>query len=441
MGPIGAPGLWQRAWPFVLILAFAFAVGPIGAGTFSLRLWLAAVGISLALAAVAAWTPWQRLPLWTQSLVPLAFFLVMPVLREATGGFASGISVVLVPMLWIAVYGSRRLLAAGLLAILAVYLMPFGATPSGNGWLLLELRRALAAAGINGGMAWLVQRLVARLRQTQDLLSDVLVQRQHAAAELALAYGDLQSSTDELEEAYEREQQVVERLTELDRMKSRFVAMASHELRTPLTSITGFSSTMMNRWTDLSDQDKAQFVGVIEHQAQRLGHLVDDLLVLSRIQSGSIEPRTLDVPVRSAIDDALATLGLQNDVDVQCAAGLEVSADPSHVQQMLLNYITNARKYGRAPLRVQADLDADGASVTVRVRDEGDGVPADFQARLFEEFERMEQHDHTNIEGTGLGLSIVRGLAHAQGGEAWYEDNEPQGSTFAFRLNAALSAV
>jgi signal transduction histidine kinase len=113
---------------------------------------------------------------------------------------------------------------------------------------------------------------------------------------------------------------------------------------------------------------------------------------------------------------------------------LEVLADPNHFRQIVTNFLTNALKYGRTPIQVEAAV-SDG-TVEVRVRDQGEGVPEDFVPRLFEKFAQAPGVAQAH-RGTGLGLSIVRGLARAQGGDAWYEPNEPRGSCFGVRLPRA----
>ena len=110
----------------------------------------------------------------------------------------------------------------------------------------------------------------------------------------------------------------------------------------------------------------------------------------------------------------------------------EVHADPDHVQRILANYLTNAIKYGEPPIDVR--LGSVHGFIEVRVVDRGPGVPVDFEPRLFGKFSRAEGTATAGRTGTGLGLSIVRGLALANGGDAWYERNVPRGSCFAVKL-------
>ncbi|MCW2921637.1 MAG: multi-sensor hybrid histidine kinase [Thermoleophilia bacterium] len=220
-------------------------------------------------------------------------------------------------------------------------------------------------------------------------------------------------------------------------LKSRFVAMASHELRTPLTAIEGFAGTLQHRWDDLSDADKRTFVDVIDAQAQRLGRLVADLLTLSRIESGRLQAHLQDVSLRTIVERTLRDLG-DMDVSFDCDESIRVHADPDHVQQVLLNFLTNARAYGEPPVTIAATID--GAWVELVINDDGLGVDPEFVPQLFDRFARApvaERHDGSS--GTGLGLSIVEGLAEANGGHAWYRPNEPRGASFGVRLPRATS--
>jgi signal transduction histidine kinase len=154
--------------------------------------------------------------------------------------------------------------------------------------------------------------------------------------------------------------------------------------------------------------------------------------VAARLESGDIEIRTAPTLVRPLLLDAVApTLATAPGagIEVSCAADVAVRADPSRLEQILANYLTNATRYGAPP--VQVDVATAAEDVVIEVCDHGTGVPAELEKRLFEKFAHG-----TADRGTGLGLFIVRQLARAQGGEAWYE-RRPGVSCFAVRLSAA----
>jgi two-component system sensor kinase len=231
-----------------------------------------------------------------------------------------------------------------------------------------------------------------------------------------------------LEEALARLEEVNAELRALDQMKSDFVAMVSHELKTPLTSILGYSSTLLRFWDDLPDDDRREYIRTVDRQSRRLGRLVSDLLEMSRIEAGYLDPDLQDVDLAAAV----AALPDARDVEADVPAGLLVRADPDHLQQILTNYVDNARKYGAHPLRLEACRD--GGYVTIAVCDAGPGVPEAFASRLFDKFAQASTGSRREGSGTGLGLSIVRGLAQAAGGDAWYEPGVPTGSRFCVRL-------
>jgi PAS domain S-box-containing protein len=225
-----------------------------------------------------------------------------------------------------------------------------------------------------------------------------------------------------LTEAYEE----LERASDL---KNRFIAIASHELRTPLTSITGFATTLVRRWDELADADKRTFLELIEGQSVRLHRIVEDVLTLSRIEAGRL-PAAEPVEVEPVARRIVAELGLTRDTTVTVEGRGVVLANAVNLEQLLVNYLDNARTYGKPPFRVDVGPVRD--RVVIAVTDEGDGVPEEFAPLLFESFSQARHG-----AGTGLGLAIVKGLAEATGGAAWYEPNEPHGARFCVGLPPA----
>ena len=250
---------------------------------------------------------------------------------------------------------------------------------------------------------------------------------QEELAERRRAEKELERSAIELREANEE-------LRKADELKSHFVAVASHELRTPLTSVLGYASTLLRFWHRLTEEQRRSQVAIIEEQGQRLGRLVEDLLTMSRIDAGVLETRPQDIDLAQAVGRVVEAFpDRAPEILLRIPEGLEVRADADHLARILTNYISNALRYGASPIDVEA-IGTDGW-VEVRVRDQGKGVPPEFEGKLFEKFSQAPSSHGAG--GTGLGLSIVRGLAQAHGGDAWYERNEPRGASFAVRLPAS----
>jgi len=224
-------------------------------------------------------------------------------------------------------------------------------------------------------------------------------------------------------------------LRDLDRVKRDFMAVASHEIRTPITAIRGFAITLSTRWEDLSDEDRRRSLDVIHRQATRLWHLVNDVLTTSQIEGGSLSPRAVPVQVAAVLSRAVTDSQIQpGDVVSHVPPDLAATIDREHLTRILVAFLTNAAKYGRAPVEVKAELTVDG--LVVSVHDRGEGVTEDFKERLFEPFSQASTGERRTAAGTGLGLSVARGLARASGGDVWYARNPQGGSVFNVRLPA-----
>jgi signal transduction histidine kinase/tetratricopeptide (TPR) repeat protein len=226
-----------------------------------------------------------------------------------------------------------------------------------------------------------------------------------------------------------------EELRELDRLKDEFLSMVSHELRTPLTSVLGYASTIIRCRGSMSDDEIGSCLEIIERQGRRLLRLVENLLQVSRIESGAIRPQPRPCDVATLIREAVQGAGLVVDVNTECEPGLQAMADPDFLTEILINFLANAARHGRPPIDVEARAEGDCATITVT--DAGDGVPEAFVPRLFDRFTQAGSDTTGSPSGSGLGLSIARGLARAQGGDVWYERREPSGSRVGLRLPIA----
>lgn len=209
-----------------------------------------------------------------------------------------------------------------------------------------------------------------------------------------------------------------------------FVATASHDLRTPLTSVLGFARYLSDHFDTVSVEQRQEFLDAIIRGAAHAARLVDDLLTLSQIQAGVLASRRQRVSVAHAAREASSRARSAAELTVD--ESIAVDVDPDHLERILVNYLTNADRYGAPPVRVSAARA--GNTVDVRVCDAGAGVPDAFIERLFTSFARA---DPTAGDGTGLGLAIVKGLAAANDGEAFYEQSADDGCCFGVTLPAA----
>jgi signal transduction histidine kinase len=214
-------------------------------------------------------------------------------------------------------------------------------------------------------------------------------------------------------------------------LKGRFLDMAGHEMRNPLGVISALTGVVVDDWATLDDSDKLDYLGRVRDRADHLNELIESLLLASRAEAGRLEPRARPLDLVGELRDVVAEHG---DAVVEAPDRVIALADADYVRHMLLNYLTNAEKYGRPPIRVE--VKGAGRFAEVAVRDSGEGVPAELANDLFERFSPTRAALNPRAPGTGLGLWIVRELARTQGGDAWYE-RDAGGPRFCFRLPVA----
>ncbi len=225
----------------------------------------------------------------------------------------------------------------------------------------------------------------------------------------------------------------------LDRMRRDFVANASHELRTPLTSIRGFVEAL----EDGAHNDPAlftRFLGKIRRQADRMTALADDLLELSWLESDSRPPNLSEVDLSAltaAVVASFVDAARQKGVTLTTSDADErvvVTTDAERVRRMLENLVDNAVKYtdSRGTIGVSVGSEAGGAKIAVQ--DDGPGIPAEHQTRIFERFYRVDKARSREAGGTGLGLAIVKHLAESVRAHVGLESEPGRGSTFTIHL-------
>jgi signal transduction histidine kinase len=237
-----------------------------------------------------------------------------------------------------------------------------------------------------------------------------------------------------------------ERLQELDRLKSDFVSNVSHELRTPLTAIKGAVDLVLREVAGPLTEKQTHYLTRVRSNTQHLAGLINDLLDLSKIESGKIEVKTGLVSLGGLTHEVVETL---RPVAAEKVIALEltiseqsilVRADRDKINQILMNLIGNAIKFTPAQGRiaVSALINGNGEAL-VSVSDTGQGVPPDEKEKIFDKFYQIAEMGGAKPKGTGLGLAISKALVELHGGKIWVEPEPNGGSTFYFTLPAAIS--
>jgi len=224
----------------------------------------------------------------------------------------------------------------------------------------------------------------------------------------------------------------LDRLHALDSVKTDFISIASHELRTPIAVVHGITSTLHLRGNQLRPEQLNELRSTLYEQTSRLSALTEQLLDLSRLESGTLQIAPERFRPRERLDTLLPRLVPDRlcDISVEVDPGLELLTDPAGLERVLSNLVLNALAYGRPPIRIRLER---LRGIHLIVEDEGDGVDPEFVSLLFDRFSRHETSRRT-AQGAGLGLAIARSYAEALGGELDYEPAAPGGARFTLHL-------
>jgi signal transduction histidine kinase len=296
-----------------------------------------------------------------------------------------------------------------------------------------ELRATVARGLERRRLGQEVRERVAELERANREIADLNASLQRRIDE----------ATAELKERYEQ-------LKELDRMKSQFLSIASHELKTPITAMSGFLQVALRRVRRLSEEAAGpvteslrginEQLEVVYRQTGKLARLVDELLDVSRIQTGRIEFRYGDVDMGELANEVATRMQLTtatHKISVSNESKNVVTADRDHLEQVLNNLLTNAIKYSPAGGSITIDVRPDDGGVRVAVTDEGIGIPEKELEAIFGLFYRSPDRAARDAAGMGLGLYISKEIILRHGGRIWAESAGAKGS----RLNVVIPRV
>ena len=317
----------------------------------------------------------------------------------------------------------------------------------------VEELRATVARGLDRGR--MGQQLHQRVVEVEA--ANETIRRMNADLEgrVAAATADLEVRLEELAAAKAETQGHLEKLRELDKLKSQFLSIASHELKTPITAMSGFVQIAVRRLrrridraqspdTDQGAEDATllEQLEVVNRQTTKLARLVDELLDVSRIESGRLEFRVADVDLGELAAEVLKRLEMVASDHVLSVTRegerFVVRGDRDHLEQVLNNLISNAIKYSPSGHRVDIHIStAAEGTVLLSVTDRGMGIRAAELESIFGLFYRSPDRDARDVGGMGLGLYISKEIVDRHGGRIWAESRTGEGTTFYVALPAA----
>jgi Na+/proline symporter/nitrogen-specific signal transduction histidine kinase len=296
----------------------------------------------------------------------------------------------------------------------------------------MQLAGALGAASARVMVASVVKEEALSLDEVREILDE---------ASQVVAYSHrLEQKSRELEAATAELRAANDRLKELDRLKDDFVSMVSHELRTPLTSIRAFSE-ILRQDPNVEIGQRKKFLDIITREAERLTRLINQVLDLSKIESGKVEWHNSRVDMREVVSDVVAGMGQafeERGIRVEVTAPQSmapVAGDVDRIIQVLLNLLSNAVKF--CPEReglIEIGLAEHEGWMRIDVADNGPGIDPRDHATIFDKFRQAGDSLTARPPGTGLGLTISRRIVEHHGGSLWVESQPGRGACFSFTL-------
>ncbi len=269
------------------------------------------------------------------------------------------------------------------------------------------------------------------------------VEGERTNSQSAFFWTFVDQATSMIERARLRQESLqIEVLQKTDALRSALLSSISHDLRTPLASIKASASSLLQEDVQWSDEERRSFAMAIEHEADRLNRLVENLLDMSRIEGGALKPEKEWYPIDELIHDVLdhmQSLLLDREVQMDIPDDLPpVQLDYLEIEQVLTNLIENAVRYTPSGSLICVSVHVEGDQMVISVEDRGPGIPAVDLERVFDKFYRVSGKTSGRSTGSGLGLAVSKGLIEAHGGHIWAEHREGGGAIFRFTLPLLL---
>ena len=300
----------------------------------------------------------------------------------------------------------------------------------------VQLAGAIGAASARVMVASVAKEDALNLDEVREILDE--------ASQVVVYSHRLEQQSRELETATAELRAANERLKDLDRMKDDFVSTVTHELRTPLTSIRALTEILLD---DPEIEQRKKFLGIITKESERLTRLINQVLDLSKIESGKAEWQATNVDMTAVISDTVAAMSQvfqERHIEVKVKAPDRVSpvaVDVDRIIQVMLNLLSNAAKFCESGKgRIEIALSEQARNLRVDVRDNGPGIDPKDQAIIFDKFRQVGDTLTDKPHGSGLGLHISRRIVEHFGGRLWVESSRGRGACFSFTLPTGAGA-
>jgi len=221
------------------------------------------------------------------------------------------------------------------------------------------------------------------------------------------------------------------------------LANVSHELRTPLAAIKGFASSLLQKDIQFDDETRLSFIQTIDSEADRLGHMIEDLLLMSKIEAGVYKARKeiYDMEeIIGTIKDRMYNIALKHHLKIDLPDRLPpILVDGPRIGEVITNLVENAVKYSPEESEIAISFELKEKELITHVRDHGAGIPAEYLPMVFDRFNQLRMKNG-HRKGSGLGLCICRGIIESHGGRIWVQSETGQGACFSFSLPICQSA-
>lgn len=275
--------------------------------------------------------------------------------------------------------------------------------------------------------------------RTKELNKKIREMEQSEAATLSILE-DLHEIHENLKKSQKKIKQQNVKLKKLDQIKSNFLNVTSHELRTPMSAIKGYIQMIMKQTLGETTEEQRNALSIVLRNIDRLDHLIQDILDISRLESGTLKLIPEKTDVKTMVEQTVETMQSSADlkhitVNTEMEDKMpDITVDQERIQQVIINIVNNAIKFSPEGSIINIRSKKDKDLVLVEIQDFGRGIPKDKQKKIFKTFFQVDSGMDRKFGGAGLGLAISRGIILAHGGEIWVESTVGKGSTFYFTI-------